>query len=79
MYKLLPILLLAYGLCGLDSKDTPHYFAKLHRDILNEIDKLRAFIIYLELDFKDKCNKFLGDFHSKINGLQDLTISLIFG
>ena len=25
--------------------------------IVNQIDKLRAFIIYLEMDFIDKCNK----------------------
>ena len=26
--------------------------------IINEINKLKAFIIYMELDFEDKCNKF---------------------
>ena len=35
--------------------------------IVNEIGKLRAFIIYLEMDFEDKCNQFINDIDDSVD------------
>ena len=66
MYKFLPILLFAYGLCGL-FHNNPGYYDKLHSDILNEIDTtFQTSDEFLE-KIKDRTDDYIEKLYKDIN------------
>ncbi|SVE08541.1 uncharacterized protein METZ01_LOCUS461395, partial [marine metagenome] len=69
MYKILPILLFAFGLCGLDSKDAPHYLnlLLLNRDIINEIDTTIDYSDEVTAKIKEKSDNYQQELYDSLN------------
>ena len=69
MYKFLPILLFAYGLCGLDSKDAPHYLnlLLLNRDIINAIDTTIDYSDEVTAKIKEKSDNYQQELYDTLN------------